>query len=370
LPPSPLRWHAWDMATVREVWDRLKPIDDLVTENPPEGRAVADAALALLAELHDAPPDVLAFGAQIDGSAWRANGNYLAAQQCYKRAEGIYCQALATCRDFVVQRRLILGQAELRRRWSFLCVELQEWERGLEMLALAERRFTLADQPHEVGRVYLARGQLVWERNQSGDQDQALELLSLAVQMIAPRKSEGAFQAAEHNLTSVLTLHTHPAPESLARSFEALQRGRLSPSAKRRHTCHGPRQRFGHYQFSIPDAKRRYLQGKILLRLRQPNQARPFLDTARTDLMALGDYPRDVFAVTLDLAECYLLVFKRPWRRVAFLLAQTFTRCPVSDVAPETKAALDLFQVALKARSLRSARKHLELARHRFVAGE
>ncbi|MCP4660254.1 MAG: hypothetical protein GY856_33050 [bacterium] len=345
----------------------MKPIDDLVTENPPEGRAAADAALALLAELHAAPPDLLAFGAQIDGSAWRANGNYLAAQRCYTRAEGIYCQALATCRDFVVQRRMILGQAELRRRCSFLCVELQEWERGLEMLALAERRFTLADQPHEVARVYLARGQLVWERNQSGDQDQALELLSLAVEMIDPRKSMGAFNAAEHNLTTVLTLHPDPAPKSLERAFEALQRGRLSPSAKRGSSSQGPRQRFGHSQFSIPDAKRRYLQGKILLRLRQPDTARTFLDTARTDLMALGDYPRDVFAVTLDLAECYLLVFKLPWRRVADLLTQTFERCPVSDVAPETKAALELLQTALEARSLPSARKHLDLARHGLV---
>ncbi len=358
------------MATVREVWDRLKPIDDLVTENPHEGRAAADAALALLAELHDAPPDLLAFGAQIDGSAWRANGNYLAAQRCYTRAENIFRQAFATSLDFALQRRLLLGQADLRRRWSFLCLGLQEWERGLEMLALAERRFTLADQRHEVGRVYLARGHLVWERNHSGDQDQAMELLSLAVEMIDPRKNKGAFQAAEHNLTTVLTLHPDPAPKSLERAFETLQRSRLSPSAKRRNTCHGPRQRFGHSQFSIPDANRRYLQGKILLRLHRPDEARPFLDTARTDLMALGAYPRDLFAVTLDLAECYLLVFKQPWRRVAVLLAQTFKRCPVSDIGPETKAALDLFQVALEARSLPTARKPLDLTRHRFVSGE
>ncbi len=358
------------MATVREVWDRLERVRDLVSENPIEGRKAADAALAMLAEVEDPPTDLLAFAAQIDGTAWRANANYDAAQRCYIRAETIYRQALSISRDFALQRRLILGQAELRRRWSFLCIELQEWERGLEMLALAERRFTLADQPHEVGRVYLARGQLLWERDQPGDKDQALELLSLAVEFIDPGKSQGAFQAAEHNLTSALTLHHDPAPKSLERAFEALQRGRLSQSTKRRSSCQAPRQRFGHSELSIPDAKRRYLQGKILLRLRRAKEARPFLDTARTHLMALGDYSRDVFAVTLDLAECYLLVFQQPWRRVADLLAQTFARCPMSDVGPEAKAALDLFRVALEAQRLPSARKHLDLARRRYVAGK
>ncbi len=358
------------MATVREVRDRLKSIDDLVTENPSEGRAAADAALALLAELHDAPPDLLAFGAQIDGTASRANAKYDAARRCYTHAEKIYRQALSSSRNFALQRRLILGQAELRRRLSFLCLELQEWERGLEMLSVAERRFTLADQPHEVGRVYLARGHLLWERNQSGDQDQALELLSLAVEVIDQRRSMRAFHAAEHNLTTVLTLHPDPAPKSLERAFESLQRGRLSPSAKRGNSSHGPRQRFGHAQFSIPDANRRYLQGKILLRLHRSNEARPFLDTARTHLMALGDYPRDLFASTLDLADCYLLVFKRPWQRVAGLLEQTFKRCPMSGLGPETKAALDRFQVALEARNLPSAREHLDQARLRFVCGE
>jgi len=356
------------MATGSEVWEQLKRVRDLVAENPLEGRKFADAALAQLAEIDDPPPDLLGFAAQIHGTAWRATGDYLAAQRCYTRAEGIYSNALAKTQDFALQRRLILGEADLWRRWSFLYLEIQDWERGLEMLSLAERRFTLADQRHDVGRVYLARGQLLWERDQPGDQDQALEFLSLAVELIDPRKSEGAFHAAQHNLSWALNLHPAPAPRSLERAFQALQRGRLSPSAKRRKPCHHPRQLFGHSYITVPDAKQRYLQGKILLRLGRAIEARPFLVTARTHLMALGGYARDVFAVTLDLVECYLLVYQRPWRRVADLLTQTIARCPLSDIGPEAESALDLLQVALKARNIPSATRHLDVARCRLVA--
>ncbi len=357
------------MATVREVWDRLEFVRALVSENPIEGRKAADAALALLAEVEDPPPDLLAFAAQIDGTAWRANGKYAGAVRCYTRAASIYRDALNAFQDLALRRRLILGRADLWRRWSFLCMELQEWDRGLEMLDSAEKRFLVAGQQHEVGRVYLARGHLLWERNELGDQDQALVLLCRAVELIDPRKSEGAFRAATHNCTEALTLHPNPASESLRRGFDALRRGRLSQSAKRRSSCNRARQRFGHAERTVPDAKRRFLQGKILLHLHRAAEAQPFLETARIDLMLLGNYPRDVFAVTLELAECYLAQFRRPWKRVGDLLAETFALCPSGAIGPEVQDALDLLQAALETRNLPVARNHLVMARRRY-AGE
>ncbi len=106
------------------------------------------------------------------------------------------------------------------------------------------------------------------------------------------------------------------------------------------------------------------------MRLFQHEEARPFLETSRAHLMILGSYPRDVFAVSLDLAECYLWVFRRPWRRVAALLAETFALCPVTELFPESRAALELFEGALEARSVEAARRHLASARQRLVAGE
>ncbi|MCP4660255.1 MAG: hypothetical protein GY856_33055 [bacterium] len=357
------------MVKVSEVWKRLHFVDDLTTEKPLEGRKAADAALELLDQLDTTPPDLLGFAAQVDGSAWRANGDYHAAERSYTRAETIYRQALAGSRDHGLRRRLHLGEAEVRRRWSFLCVELCDWDRGLEMLTLAQEDLIAAGLQHEVGRVCLARGQLLWERHHPGDRDQALELLSQAVELIDPAKREAAFHAAEHNLTSALTLHPNPAPESLERAFEALQRSRLSRTSKRRTNC--GRQIFGRAELTIPDAKRRYLQGKILIRLRQDDQAQIFLETARVHLMDLSNYPRDVFAVTLDLAECYLWLFRYPWRRIANLLADTFAFCPVDDLelAPEAQAALELFQAAIEDRNLKVARKHLDVAQRRFAGG-
>ncbi len=357
------------MVKVWEVRKRMQFVDVLTTENPIEGRKAADAALELLDQLDRPPPDLLAFAAQIDGSAWRANGDYHAAERCYTRAETIYRQVLAGSRDHGLRRRLHLGEAELRRRWSFLCVELCDWDRGLGMLSLAQEDFIAAGLQHEVGRVYLARGQLLWERDHPGDRDQTLELLSQAVELIDPAKREAAFQAAEHNLTSALTLHPNPAPESLEKAFEALQRSRLSRTSKRRTNC--ARQIFGRAEHTIPDAKRRYLQGKILLRLRQDDQALIFLKTARLDLMELGNYPRDVFAVTLDLADCYLWLYRYPWRRIVDLLADTFAFCPVDDLrlAPEAQAALELFQTAIEAQNLKAARKHLDVTQRRFAGG-
>jgi hypothetical protein len=285
----------------------------------------------------------------IDRWSWLKN---VRAQRSYRDALGVY-------EDSAFRRQLFLGRADLRRRWSFLCRELLDWDRGLKMLGLAEDSFTTAGQWQEVGRVHLARGQLLWERDHGHDQNRALELLGLAVEMIDPEKSAGAFEAAEHNCEWALALHPDPDPEALERTFKALQRSRLSQAAKRPCNRHRGRQRFGRAQLTIPDAKRRYLQGKVLVRLCEHDEARPFLESSRLHLMVLGNYPRDVFAVTLDLAECYLWIYLKPCRRVATLLAETFAACPTDGLEPEAQAALALLCEALEAERTEAARQRL-----------
>jgi hypothetical protein len=161
-------------------------------------------------------------------------------------------------------------------------------------------------------------------------------------------------------------LHSDASPESLERAFRALQRSRLSKTSKRPCESFRNRQRFGRRELTIPDAKRRYLQGKIQLRLMQHDEARLFLETARIDLMALGNHHRDVFAITLDLAECYLGLFRRPWRRIANLLSETFELCPVSDLNPEAEAAVELLQTALAAENVAKVEKQLAAAREKM----
>jgi hypothetical protein len=183
--------------------------------------------------------------------------------------------------------------------------------------------------------------------------------------MIEREKREAAFNAARQNLTCALTLSDDVAPESLMWAFQTLQRSRLvAPGSK------AGRQRLGHVQLTVPDATRRYLQGKLLLRLGKPGEARPFLESARIHLMALGSHPRDVFAVTLDLAESYLLALRHPWRKVTGLLAGTLALCPVEDIGPEAQAALDLFQAALESRDLDSATQQVASARRRYFLGQ
>jgi tetratricopeptide (TPR) repeat protein len=357
------------MATVQQIWECLEAADNLARERPPKSRETVDLALSLLGEVVEPPQDLTAFAAQINGTAYRANGDHAAAEACYTRAEALYREGLANYQDFNLRRRLYLGRADLQRRWSLLCMERLNWSRGIKMLELAKERFILAGQRHEVGRVYLAWGQLLWQRGKAGDHAAAVELLSRAVEMIDPDQREGAFRSAEHNLTCALALSEEVSPESLEHAFEHLQRGRLSRASRRPSRDHLSRQRFGRAEASLPDATRRYLQGRILLRLWQHEDARRFLESARDHFLELGNDPRNVFAVTLDLAECYLWTFVHPWQKVAKLLADTFDRCPPSELTPETQAALELFESALQRRDLASARKQLDATRRRFLAG-
>lgn len=366
VAPSLFVWQDTAMSTREKLWERLKAVEYLIWEDPVAGNQELHATLSQIAKIRNPPLALWAFAEKIRGTAWRANGDFEQAEQCYLRAEGIYRKAFLSCEMLAQRRALLLDEADLYRRQAFLHLEQRDWTGCRRMLDAAEVRFTLAGERHEVGHVLLARGQLFWERAAAGEQDRALELLSRALELIDPAKSKMIFESAEHNLASALALHPNPSPDSLERAFRALQRSRLSNASKRPSERFRRRQRFGRRELTIPDAKRRYLQGKIQLRLNQHDEARLFLETARTDLMLLSNHPRDVFSVTLDLAECYLGHFRRPWRQITDLLAQTFALCPVTDLNPEAETALELLQTALAAQNFTKVEKQLAAVREKI----
>jgi len=358
------------MREIEEVKRSLDTLRDLAGLNPSEALKLLPSTLAAAREADPGSPALMAFAAQVEGTVWRANAEFRRAEEAYSRAEEVYREALARCENLRAGHELILGRADLWRRWSFLCIEQRRWQRGLEMLDAAEEALIAARRRHDLGRVHLARGQLLAERNEPGDGDRAIELLAQSVEMIDPNKSEPAFDTAQHNLEWALATHASPSAESLEKAFRALQRSRLSRAAKRPSAADRGRQLFGHRQRTIPDAKRRYLQGKVLMRLRQHDEARPFLETARIDLMLLGNYPRDVVPATVDLVECYLWALRRPWTKVSRLLTETLSSCKVDDWYPEVIRAVQLLEKAIAAKSFEKARRQVALLRRGFAVGQ
>ncbi len=58
-------------------------------------------------------------------------------------------------------------------------------------------------------------------------------------------------------------------------------------------------------------------------------------------------------------------ILRRPWRRIADLLSQTFDLCPVSDINPEAEAALKQLQTALTAENFAKVEKRLAAVREK-----
>ena len=116
---------------------------------------------------------------------------------------------------------------------------------------------------------------------------------------------------------------------------------------------------------SLPDAKARGLQGRILAMLGQPDDAIRLFESAREDLIRVGAH-LDAAVVDVELADCYLWSSLR-WRRVEDLAAEALGLLAPYPNMPEALAALKLWHEAAAARSLRETRRLIERCRALLV---
>jgi tetratricopeptide (TPR) repeat protein len=335
--------------------------DDQAFEDVQLGRQLADEGLARVRALGN-PPDLYARALANQGSSFRVTSDLSRAEKLYKEAEGLY-RSLILSLDFgyIQQRQAILDQADLERRWAYLRRDQRRFCEALDRATAAESVFLAANDLYNVGRSRSVRGTIHSER---GHQEEAIPWLSSALTCFEPGKHDEAIYAAAHNLQIALT-ESDPSPECLEETLRQVTEGRLSRTSRRpSRTGSVSRQLMGHRRRTLPDAKARGLQGRILALLHQYPDAQRLLESAREDLIFV-DASLDAAVVDVELGECYLCSIggHRRWDRIEELAKEAIELLAPVPGIPETLAALRLWQTAVVARSLGEARQRVRCCR-------
>lgn len=328
--------------------------DAVAFADPIAGRRHADQGLRWVAKLKN-PPALHARALTILGSSYRA-------VEDPPRTEEAFQKALAIYRAMTYELRSIaLDQADLYRRLAYLRLEQRRYAEALDLVDQAVPVFVSAGCRHELGRVYLAKGVI---QLKMGDRA-AISTLCHALSTLDTERSPSDYHAATHNLLFALC-NFEPDGETLDRAFKFLQVARLSsrsrsPGRRRSHQY----KLLGHRRPTMPDAKTRFLQGRILLLLGDDAAARRALESARADLIAL-DMPLAVAEVSIELAECYLMASIPSWGKIQRLAQEALQLLAAVPNAGEILVACELLHKAAVARSLTQARRELAAYRKRL----
>lgn len=344
------------MSVEREYRQFLDLWDAIAFESPEAGRRHADQGLELVRQLCNPPPALLARAFAICGSSFRAVSELARAEECFQEARKLY-ENIA-----ILLRQDNLDKADLYRRMVFLRLEQRCFDEALELAHHAATILSVAGASHELGRVYAAKGLAQLKLGDPG----AIDTLCLALGKLDAGQNPNAYHAACHNLLMALG-ELRPKPELLEAALAQLCKARLTKRSRRPARRQAHRLRLtGYRRKTMPDAKARFLQGRILNLLGQHEEARKLLESAREDLITLG-MPLAVAEVSIELAECYLWFSEsRRWPRIERLAREALELLrPVPD-APEVVAACQLLLHVAAARPARGARQELERCRARL----
>jgi len=307
------------------------------------------------------PPDLRARALANRGNCHRIEGNLSGAENLYEEAVGLFRSLiLDPDLDHTQKRQVALDQADLDRRWAYLLRDQRRFPEALEKATASEIVFLAANDLYNVGRARLARGAIYVE---SGHPEEAIPHLGSALTCFEPNQHENAAYVAAHNLQIALA-DTEPDPERLEETLRQVTEGRLS-RASRRPSRQGSvsRQLMGHRRRTLPDAKARGLQGRILAMLGQHDDGARLLESSREDLIHVGAY-LDAAVVDVELGGCYLWYGSTPrWDRLEELAQEALGLLAPFPNMPEALAALKLWHVAVAARSLKETRKLVERCR-------
>jgi tetratricopeptide (TPR) repeat protein len=277
--------------TCREFLDRWNMIS---FRDPQAGRRHADRGLEMVRQL-GSPPELLARGLTILGSSYRATGDLPRADHAYAAALRIYHGL-----DVSDRRGIALDEADLHRRRAILRMEEHRYAEGLDAADRAITIYKAGQDRHELGRSYSAKGLLEYKMGYRA----SIGTISHALTLMDASRNPDAHDAASHNLQLALA-DFKPEAATLERSLEQLHAARVSrrslrPSRRQGHR----RQLMARRRRTLADAKTRYLQGRILVMLGRHDEARPLLETAHEDLLALHA-PLDAAATALPASASF-----------------------------------------------------------------
>lgn len=344
------------MSVEHDCRQHLDLWDTIAFESPEAGHKHVEQGCQLIRRLPDPPPALLARAHTIRGSSFRAIGDLGRAEECFSDARKLYIGLLG------YRREDILDEADLYRRIAYLRMEQQRFGDALEFVHRAATIRAAAEAEHELGRALAAKGTIQATMNDP----KAIGTLCLALGKLDPEQNANAYDSTCHNLLAALC-QFRPEPELLEAAMKELCRARLDD----RSLCPGRRKAHqlrpaGRRRRTMPDARARFLQGRILVLLGQHEEARKLLETAREDFIALG-MPLDAAAISIELAECYLWFSdSRRWPRIERLARESLELLrPVPD-APEVVAACQLLMQVAVVRPAHNARQALEKCRARL----
>lgn len=340
---------AVDRETCRDL---IAQWDAIAFKDPGEGARHAEHCLDVVAKL-DYPPELHARALTIYGSSRRAIGDLGGAEQAYRQALRIFDALLAEPDN----NQVILDEADLQRRIAYLRAKQGRYPDALQCAGHALRIFHLANETHEKGRAFLARGSVLLMM----DQSRSISALILALEHLDGEKSPEDFLAATSNLIYALTLFQDLDADWLEGALRRVTECRLSLRSRRRRV--GTRYLKGHRRKTPADALMRYVQGRLLVLLERYEEARALLHTAREDLLELG-MARELASASLELAECYLhLSGIHRWHRIEALCREVLTALASEPDTTDAIAAFKLLRCSLLERSAQEARDGLSSAR-------